>query len=323
HTFGFCNVIFGWDMHDALYRTTSPDPGFADARATVDLTTARNIPWEDNLPFLLADFRRADDWTARVCPRSLLARVVAKAEDRGFQARFGPEYEWFCYRRTPENADHSPTPVTSGMFGYSALRTGQLADFHTDVFAQLANFNVEIEGLHTETGPGALEAAIRHQPALEAADRAVLFKQGIKQIAHHHGLCASFMAKPSDQLPGCGGHLHQSLWTKGRNVFYDVEDEQQLSKTLRQYLAGQLYWLPKLLPLYAPTVNSYKRFVAGSWAATHANWGVDNRTTALRFIPGGMAGTRLELRVPGADANPYLVMAAALASGLYGIEHEL
>ncbi|MEM6769858.1 MAG: glutamine synthetase, partial [Bacteroidota bacterium] len=174
-----------------------------------------------------------------------------------------------------------------------------------------------------ETGPGVLEAAITHQTALEAADRAMLFKQGVRQISYRHGFVASFMAKPSAELPGCGGHLHQSLWAEGRNMFYDADDPYGMSDTFRHYLAGQLTLLPALLPLFAPTVNSYKRFVAGSWAATHANWGVDNRTTALRVIPGGAKGTRLETRVPGADANPYLAMAAALAAGLYGIEHAL
>jgi glutamine synthetase len=131
------------------------------------------------------------------------------------------------------------------------------------------------------------------------------------------------MAKPSASLPGCGGHLHQSLWQEEKNLFYDPDAPHGMSAIFRHYLAGQLALLPVLLPLFAPTVNSYKRYVAGSWAATHANWGIDNRTAALRVIPGTMKSTRLETRVPGADANPYLAIAAALAAGLYGIEHRL
>ena len=324
---GFCNVIFGWDSQDELYGHPVADPGFADLHATLRPETLRQLPWENGLPFLLADFADTSGPGAAACPRSLLKRVVVKAKEMGFNARFGPEYEWFVYRETPsslaEKGYHNPQSLTPGMFGYSGLRTGQNADYFNDLFRQLGDFGVELEGLHTETGPGVLEAAISHQSALEAADRAILFKQGVKQISYRHGLLASFMAKPQADLPGCGGHLHQSLWRDGENVFHDANDKHGMSDTFRHYLAGQLALLPVLLPLFAPTVNSYKRYVAGSWAATRANWGVDNRTVALRVIPGGAKSCRLETRVPGADANPYLVIAASLAAGLHGIEHKL
>lgn len=325
--FGFCNVIFGWDSQDELYGHAVADPGFADLPATLRPETVRQLPWENDLPFVLADFAGASGPAAAACPRSLLRRVVARAEALGFSARFGPEYEWFTYRETPtslaEKDYHNPQPLTPGMFGYSGLRTGQNASYFEDLFQQLGRFGVELEGLHTETGPGVMEAAISHQPALEAADRAILFKQGVKQISYRHGLLASFMAKPRADLPGCGGHLHQSLWRDGKNAFHDAGGTHGMSDTFRHYLAGQLALLPALLPLFAPTVNSYKRYVAGSWAATRANWGVDNRTVALRVIPGSAKSCRLETRVPGADANPYLVIAAALAAGLYGIEQQL
>ncbi len=131
------------------------------------------------------------------------------------------------------------------------------------------------------------------------------------------------MAKPSAELPGCGGHLHQSVWRDGVNLFHDPAGRYGMSQEGEQYLAGQLRLLPALMPFFAPFVNSYKRYVPGSWAAVRANWGIDNRTCALRFLPGEPASSRLELRVPGADANPYLVMAAALAAGLYGIKNAL
>ncbi|MFK8162374.1 MAG: glutamine synthetase family protein [Lewinella sp.] len=324
--FGFCNVIFGWDSQDALY-PHQPDGGFADLAARIIPESRRNIPWENDLPFLLTDFSEAKHPVAAACPRSLLIRVLSKAKKMGFTARFGPEFEWFTYRETPNSltkkGHQNPAPLTPGMFGYSGLRTSQHADFYQDLFDQLAAFNTNIEGLHTETGPGVMEAALSHQEALEAADRAVLFKQGVKSISYRHGLLASFMAKPSADLPGCGGHLHQSLWREGENVFFDGDGKHQISKTMRQYVAGQQTLLPYLMPLFAPNVNSYKRYVAGSWAATRANAGIDNRTVALRIIPGGMKSTRLETRVPGADVNPYLAIAGALAAGLYGIEHKL
>ncbi len=325
--FGFCNVIFGWDSQDAVYTGHVADPGFADAHARLVPESRRTLPWENDTPFLLADFRDDEGPAGAACPRSLLLRVVEKARKMGFTARFGPEYEWFAYRETPaslaEKDYRRPTPLSPGMFGYSALRTGQQSGFMEALFDQLAAFGVDLEGLHTETGPGVLEAAITYCEAVEAADCAILFKQGVKEISYRHGLVSSFMAKPSAQLPGCGGHLHQSLWQGDTNIFHDPGGHHGMSVTFEHYLAGQLKLLPVLMPLFAPNVNSYKRYVPGSWAATRANWGVDNRTVALRVIPGTATSTRLETRVPGADANPYLAIAAALAAGLYGIEHQL
>ncbi|RYZ30729.1 MAG: glutamine synthetase, partial [Chitinophagaceae bacterium] len=182
---------------------------------------------------------------------------------------------------------------------------------------------IPVEGIHTETGPGTYEAAITYAGILEAADRAVLFKTAVKEIAYKHGIMATFMAKIHESLPGCGGHIHQSLWRGGENVFYDEKDAQKISERLRQYIAGQLHCLPHILPMYAPTINSYKRLVEGAWAPTTLTWGIDNRTVALRVLPGSRKSSRLETRVVGADVNPYLAMAACLASGLYGIKNKL
>ena len=178
--------------------------------------------------------------------------------------------------------------------------------------------------MHTETGPGTYEAAISYSNILEAADRAVLFKTSVKEIAYQHGIMATFMAKVNEQLPGCGGHVHQSLWNReGNNAFYHDTDPANMSEVMKQYIAGQLYCLPELLPMYAPTINSYKRLVEGAWAPTTHTWAIDNRTVALRVLAGGANSCRLETRVIGADVNPYLAMAAALASGLYGINNKL
>ena len=160
---------------------------------------------------------------------------------------------------------------------------------------------------------------------MEAADRAVLFKTAVKEIAYRHGIMATFMAKIDENLPCCGGHVHQSLWNNegGRNLFYDENDPQKLSDFARSYLAGQLYCLPHILPMFAPTINSYKRLVEGAWAPTTLTWGIDNRTVALRVLAGSSTATRIETRVIGSDVNPYLAMAACLASGLYGIKNQL
>jgi len=211
------------------------------------------------------------------------------------------------------------------MFGYSILRTSENSDFCDDLVDLLGKFNIPLEGFHTETGPGVYEAAILHSHVIEAADRAALLKTAVKEIAYKHGIIASFMAKWNENLPGCGGHIHQSLWSKDqtKNLFYDGSDVNKMSELHKQYLAGQLYCLPHILPMYAPTINSYKRLIEGAWAPTTITWAVENRTTAFRVLNSTEGYTRLETRIPGADTNPYLAIAAALASGLYGIKHKL
>ena len=217
-----------------------------------------------------------------------------------------------------------PTPLTPGMFGYSVLRASQNSDYINDIFELLDGFGIPLEGIHTETGDGVYEAAITYDEILESADRAALFKTAVKEIASDYDLTASFMAKWNPDLPGCSAHIHQSLWgEKGTNLFFDTSTDAGISTLMEHYIAGQLHCLPHILPMYAPTVNSYKRYVEGSWAATSVSWGIENRTTALRIINHGESSMRIENRVPGADANPYLSMAASLASGLYGIRHKL
>jgi glutamine synthetase len=211
------------------------------------------------------------------------------------------------------------------MFGYSILRSSLENPYFSDLFDSLKKFNVPLEGLHTETGPGTYEAAISHAGILEAADRAVLFKTAVKEIAYKHGVMATFMAKINENLPGCGGHVHQSLWDKAgkKNLFHDEKDKMKMSPLMKSYTAGQLFCLPYILPVFAPTINSYKRLVEGAWAPTTITWGVDNRTVALRILPASAKSCRLETRVIGSDTNPYLVMAACLAAGLYGIKNKL
>ncbi|HKL16646.1 MAG TPA: glutamine synthetase family protein [Balneolaceae bacterium] len=328
---GFCNVIFGWDVNDQVYdgsKVTGWHTGFPDSGATIDLSTYRTIPWNDDVPLFLADFHQSDE-LSDVCPRSLLKRIDERCRTAGFMPKFSSEYEWFNFRETPQSLKEKntsdPEPITPGMFGYSLLRSSQFHDFMTDITGQMNAFGVPVESLHTETGDGVYEACIEYSDIVESADRSVLFKNGVKEIAYRHGIVASFMAKWSDNFPGCGGHIHQSLWNsdENKNLFHSEETGSGLNPILEHYLAGQLHCLPHILPMYAPTVNSYKRFVSGSWASTTVSWGKENRTTALRVIRGGNSSSRLETRVPGADANPYLAMAAALASGLYGIKNKL
>lgn len=331
-TFGMCDVVFGWDSNDVSYdnvKFTGWHTGYPDALVKIDFNSFRTIPWEQNVPFFLGSFVTENNEAVHVCPRQLLHKVKVEAESAGFIPYFSQEFEWFNFAETPnsfhEKEYRNPTPLTPGMFGYSVLRSSLKNDFFTDLFELLRKFNIPLEGLHTETGPGTYEAAIQYSTIEEAADRANLFKTATKEIAYKHGITASFMAKWNEHLPGCSGHVHQSLWDKNakKNLFYDAKDKQKMSASMKSYIAGQLHCMPYILPMYAPTINSYKRLVEGAWAPTTLTWATDNRTVALRALPCGEKSARLETRVVGSDSNPYLAMAACLASGLYGIKNKL
>lgn len=202
------------------------------------------------------------------------------------------------------------------MFGYSLLRLNQNQSYINDIWNNLEQFDVALEGIHTETGPGVYEACISYQDILKATDDAVCFKYGIKRTAQRHGYLASFMAKWTEKYPGCGGHVHQSIRTTQNQEFEYTDKPNQL---LANYIAGQLFWMPKLMLLFAPNINSYKRYVEGSWAATALSWSVDNRTSPIRVIKMPNNKARVEHRLAGADANPYLVSLAMMAAGLDGI----
>ena len=254
----FCDVIFGWDSSDVAYDNgsyTGWHSGYPDSPARLDLSTFRKIPWENDLPFFLGEFFDKQGKPSDVCPRQLIRKISAQAESMGIATVFAQVFEWFNYEETPVSAREKNyrdlRPLTPGMFGYSILRTTLRNPFFNDLFKELRSFGVPIEGLHTETGPGVLEAAIEHTDVIAACDRAVLFKTAVKEIAYRHGVMATFMAKVSEQLPGCGGHVHQSLWDQERkkNLFYAKDDPGGMSELFRQYLAGQLLCLPEILPM--------------------------------------------------------------------------
>ena len=329
--FGFCDVVFGWDSHDQCYdntQVTGWHHGFPDALARLDLATERRVPWDGNVPFFLGEFVNGDGSAYPVCPRQILKRVLARAEKLGFSAMCGHEYEWFNFAETPQSwaakKGVGPETITPGMFGYSLLRMGDQRGFFNALMDEMLAFRVPIEGLHTETGPGVYEAAIAFSSALEAADRAILFKTGAKEIGKRFGVMPSFMAKWSAQHPGCSGHIHQSLSDGKSNLFYDAKSKRSsMSKLFESYLAGQLQALMQFAPMFWPTINSYKRLVDGFWAPVKPTWGIDNRTASFRVIAGSPKSTRLETRCPGADMNPYLATAAVIAAGMHGVEKGL
>ena len=330
---GFCDVVFGWDAHDVCYDNTTLTgwhKGYPDAVARIDLGTLRRVPWDSDVPFFLGDFVIDDDGKEKphpACPRQILKRVLARAEKLGMMPMCGMEFEWFNFAETPQTwaakKGVGPEPITPGMFGYSLLRANASQPFFEALFNEFARFGIPIEGLHTETGPGVYEAALLFCEALEAADRAILFKTGAKEIGARFGIMPSFMAKWSQQYPGCSGHIHQSLSDGKKNCFYDPDGRHGMSKLFESYLAGQVAVAMDMAPMFWPTINSYKRLVDGFWAPVKPTWGVDNRTASFRVIPGSPKSTRLETRCPGADVNPYLAMAAVIAAGMHGVEKSL
>ncbi len=325
--FGFCDVVFGWDSSDQCYDNTSVtgwQHGFPDALARLDLDTARNVPWDNNVPFFMGEFINSDGTPHPLCPRQTLKKVLKRAAKMGVNPMCGMEFEWFNFLEDSHSWESKkgvgPTPLTPGMFGYSLLRMNQNREFFNAIQDEMLLFGVPIEGLHTETGPGVYEAAIAFSDALTQADRAILFKTGTKEIGARFGIMPSFMAKWNAAYPGCSGHIHQSLSDGKKNLFADAKGRHGMSKMFESYLAGQVAHLMEFAPMFWPTINSYKRLVDGFWAPVKPTWGVDNRTASFRVIAGSPKSTRLETRCPGADVNPYLAMAAVIAAGLDGVE---
>ena len=328
--FGFCNVIFGWDSSDNLYAEesfTGWKSGYDDAWAHIDPTSCRLLPTEDYKSVLfLADFSQND--TGNVCPRSVLKSVLARLGKIGYKATAALEFEFFLFNETPQSVHQKNftnlEPITPGNFGYSVLRNSTHANYYHEIMQLAKEMEMPIEGLHTETGPGVLEAALEHSEALRAADNGVLFKTFTKVWAQQREMMAGFMAKWSPDYPGQSGHIHISLQKEnGDAVFYDENKPDNMSDEMRWFIGGQQQLMPEFLAMVASTCNSYTRLIPGFWAPTTASWGVDNRTCALRAIPGSANSQRVEYRVSAADINPHLALAAAIGSGLWGIENKM
>jgi len=328
HGFAFCDVVLGWDSQDEVYDNvsfTGWHTGYPDAPTRIIPESCRELPFEENGLFFLCEFTQTPE---SICPRGVLQRIINKAQDMGFIAYGSLEYEFFIFNETPETIREKGysnlQPLAPDAFGYSVIRNTVETEVYQEIIQLSEAMDFPIEGLHEESGPGVIEAAISVDNASDAADKAALFKTFLKIAMQRMGYMATFMAKWSTKWPGQSGHLHLSLKDlKGKPVFYSKTNKHNMSKTMRHFLAGQQKLMPELLAMVAPTINSYSRMVPGSWAPTDASWGVENRTCALRVIEGSPKAQRVEYRIAAADGNPYLVMAAALASGLYGIQNKL
>jgi len=327
-----CDVIFGWDIAEQLIpglAIGSADTGFADIVMQPDLDTFRVVPWEEGVAAVVCDYATEAGQPLSVSPRQVLQRVVARAEALGYRPKTAAEYEFRLFREDQQSLRakrYTDLEVLNpGLNCYSISHATIDDDVVGRIGKLMIEYGVPVEGYNREHGEGMYEMNIRYGDAIAAADHAMLFKSGCKEIAAQHGVVPTFMAKYDDRIDGCSGHLHQSLWSLDgdSNVFHDADAEHGASGTLRSYTAGVMATMPELMLMYAPNVNSYKRFVVGSWAPTTVTWGFENRTAALRVITGSPSATRIETRVPGADVNAYLGFAATLAGGLHGIERKL
>lgn len=328
-----CNVIFGWDIAENILpglKASNWEHGFEDVILKPDLSTFKIVSWEDRIASCVCDVETEHGDPFVVSPRYVLNSVIERARALGYEPMAASELEFRFFRETMvslREKDYAPTlqPLNPGMNCYSISQSS--ADDHLlrRIASSMSAHGIEIEGYNREHGPAMYEMNLHYSDALTAADHTMLFKTGVKEICHQEGLTACFMAKWNDQEDGSSGHSHLSLWDRNleRNLFWDENDAEHMSATMRHFLAGVLDKLPEMMAFYAPVINSYKRYVEGTWAPLNTTWGLENRTCAIRVINNGKRAIRVENRVPGADANFYLVFAALLASGLYGIERKL
>lgn len=327
------DVIFGWDIAENVLpnlKFSNWARGFGDVLMRPDMATFMMVPWEEHIASCVCDVWTEHGEPVTLAPRYLLQSMLERARSMGFEAQAAAELEFRFFREDQmslRDKDFGPnlTPLNPGTNCYVISQSS--ADDHLlgRIARMMRDSGIEIEGYNREHGPGMYEMNIHYANTLTAADRTLLFKNGVKEICHQMGYTASFMAKWNDLEDGSSGHSHMSLWDHDgeRNVFWDDQAEEHMSATMRSFLAGVLSKMPEMMALYAPVINSYKRYMEGTWAPLNTTWGMENRTCAVRVISNGPKAMRIENRVPGSDANFYLVFAAMLASGLYGIERKL
>lgn len=325
-----CNYLLTVDME------MTPVPGFAfanwelgygDFHTVPDLSTLRVASWLDKTALVLCDVE--DEKThalVSVAPRTILRAQLERAQAMGFAAMAASELEYYLfedsYRAAAEKGYDKLTPMGWYLEDYHILQGTREEKFTALARHHLTHSGIPIENSKGEFGLGQHELNVRYADVLTMADRHCLFKHAMKEIAERVGACVTFMAKPFSGQAGSSSHLHLSLWRDGRNIFARPDDPSAVSDEFRWFLGGWLAHTSEFMPFYAPTINSYKRYEDGSWAPTRIAWSMDNRTAGYRIVGRGN-GLRIESRIPGADCNPYLAYAAALASGLDGIENRI
>jgi len=335
HELHACDYLLANDMDNEPvpgYEAANWDRGYGDFALRADLATLRRVPWLPGTALVLADCvdPHGQEGAEEVphAPRTILKRQVERARAAGHVAMMGSELEFYLFDE-PYDALREKRyrgGRTAGWYieDYHIFQTSKEEGLIRAIRNGLERADIPVEFSKGEWGPGQEEINLRFADALEMADRHVIYKNAVKEMAHQHGRSVTFMAKWDYELAGNSCHVHTSLWDQRAEtpLFPDDEDARGMSALFRHFLAGQLALAREMTYFFAPYVNSYKRFQEGSFAPTRAVWSGDNRTTGFRVLGHG-AGKRVECRIPGADANPYLAFAAIIAAGLHGIERSL
>jgi glutamine synthetase len=310
------------------YRFASWESGYGDVRAAPDLETLRLVPWLESTAHVICDLYDSAGADVEVSPRRMLRRQVERAAEMGLEVRCATELEFYLFRDSYEEAARKHwrglEPNSDTIEDYQLLQTSREENVLRRVRNEMLAAGIPIEHSKGEAGRGQHEVNFTYGTALETADRHLVFKNGVKEIAAQCERAASFMAKWTMDDSGSSCHLHASLWDlgSGRPLMWDSDGRGRLSDLGQRFLAGMLHSARGLTWLWAPYVNSYRRFVPGSWAPTAVVWADDNRTCGFRLVGSG-EGRRVECRIPGSDVNPYLALSALIAAGLWGIERNL
>ncbi|WP_028002923.1 MULTISPECIES: glutamine synthetase family protein [Sinorhizobium] len=327
----FCDYFLATDMEMTLvpgYESSSWAKGYGDFALVPDISTLRAIPWLPKTALVLSDVTTSGGVPLNHSPRQVLRRQLDRLAKCGFAADMAAELEFYLFNQTFEEARSGKYDNLKFSSWYPEdghiFQTSKDEPYIRSIRNLMELADIPIEGSKAECSPGQQEINLQYAEALETCDRLVLYKNGCKEIAYQMGKSVSFMAKLSETLSGNSCHIHLSLRNleTGASGFFDPSREDGMSDVFKQFLAGAIKHAPAATYFYAPNINSYKRFTAGTFAPTRLAWSVDNRTTAYRVLGQGKS-LRFECRVPGADANPYLAFAALIASGLQGIEEEL
>ncbi len=307
------------------FKVANWDAGFGDFAFRPDMSSLRTLPWQPGAALVFCDLAKHDGSLVAEAPRSVLKRQLDALVTKGLSCYCASELEFYLFNQTYHSAFtggyRDLQPASDYRIDYHLMQPTRDEPLMRAIRNGMTAARVPIESSKGEWGRGQHEINFTYAEPLAMADMHVLFKQGVKEIAEQHGKAVTFMAKVAPTEAGSSCHIHMSLWKGGRNIFWDAKSH-AASKVERQFLAGLMKYSPELCLFGAPTINSYKRFQPGSWAPTRMAWATDNRTVGFRVVGHGNA-YRIENRMPGADANPYLAFAAMIAAGLAGMEERL
>ncbi len=327
---GMAPVTFALDPTDEILNlpgVTDDQADFHDSPLVVDPSSVRSIPWEAPGDDLVVLSNYQDD-NAGMCPRALLSKVLAKAEEMGLSLKYGLELEFTLFNETSQSLQEKGfrnlEPATGHASHDLLIYQAAQSDWYKDVADMCDALKIDLAKMHEEIGPGFMEACTAAGTGLGPADQTVLLKNFMRVLAMKQGKSVTYMARWSEEADSQSAHVHLSLKDKyGTPLFWDESKENNMSDTFRHFIGGMQAYLADMMLIFAPTVNSYRRFAPGTFAPPALTWGVDNRTTCLRVVGHDAGSLRVENRLPGSDANPYLTVAATLAAGIAGIADKI